>query len=107
MTQLKKMHYMLLQNKDWVSFNPIGRTTNLMQLSVTLNTQDASAVLVLRCRGNIVFQKTTSYKKRHRYKKTLEEKIEEKVNMLFENKFMAFIQNLSQQEGSPQHTPPT
>jgi hypothetical protein len=42
-----------------------------------------------------------SYKKRDRYKKALEEKIEEKVNMLFENKFMTFIQNLSQQHGSP------
>jgi hypothetical protein len=39
---------------------------------------------------------STSYKKRDRYKKTLEEKIEEKVNTLFENRFMAFIQNLSQ-----------
>jgi hypothetical protein len=35
------------------------------------------------------------------YKKTLEEKIEEKVNMLFENMFMVFKQNLSQQDGSP------
>jgi NAD-specific glutamate dehydrogenase len=43
---------------------------------------------------------STSYKKRDRYKKTLEEKIEEKVNMLFENRFMAFIQNLSQEHGS-------
>jgi hypothetical protein len=43
---------------------------------------------------------STSYKKRDRYKKTLKEKIEEKVNMLFENMFMMFIQNLSQ-EGSP------
>jgi hypothetical protein len=38
-----------------------------------------------------------SYKKHDRYKKTLEEK----VNLLFENRFMAFIQNFSQQEGSP------
>jgi hypothetical protein len=44
---------------------------------------------------------STSYKKRDRYKKTLEEKIEEKINMLFENKFMMFIQNLSQEYGSP------
>jgi hypothetical protein len=43
---------------------------------------------------------STSYKKRDRYKKTLEEKIEEKVNMLCENRFMAFIQNLSQEHGS-------
>jgi hypothetical protein len=43
---------------------------------------------------------STSYKKCDRYKKTLEEKIEEKVNTLFENMFMTFIQNLSQ-EGSP------
>jgi NAD-specific glutamate dehydrogenase len=43
---------------------------------------------------------STSYKKRDRYKKTLEEKIEENVNTLFENRFMMFIQNLSQ-EGSP------
>jgi hypothetical protein len=34
---------------------------------------------------------STSYKKRDRYKKSLEEKIEDKVNMLFENRFMAFI----------------
>jgi hypothetical protein len=44
---------------------------------------------------------STSYKKRDRYKKTLEEKIEDKVNMLFDNRFMAFIQNLSQEHGSP------
>jgi hypothetical protein len=44
---------------------------------------------------------STSYKKHDRYKKTLEEKIEEKVNTLFENRFMMFIQNLSQQQGSP------
>jgi hypothetical protein len=45
---------------------------------------------------------STSYKKCDRYKKTLEEKIEEKVNTLFENRFMAFIQNLRKQERSPQ-----
>jgi CRISPR/Cas system-associated exonuclease Cas4 (RecB family) len=44
---------------------------------------------------------STSYKNCDRYKKTLEEKIEEKVNTLFENRFMAFIQNLSQEHGSP------
>jgi hypothetical protein len=44
---------------------------------------------------------STSYKKHDRYKKTLEEKIEDKVNTLFENMFMAFIQNLSQEHGSP------
>jgi CRISPR/Cas system-associated exonuclease Cas4 (RecB family) len=44
---------------------------------------------------------STSYKKHDRYKKTLEEKIEDKVNTLFENRFMAFIQNLSQEHGSP------
>jgi hypothetical protein len=43
---------------------------------------------------------STSYKKCDRYKKTLEEKIEEKFNTLFENRFMMFIQNLYQ-EGSP------
>jgi hypothetical protein len=44
---------------------------------------------------------TTSYKKCDRYKKILEEKIEEKVNTHFDNRFMTFIQNLSQQKGSP------
>jgi hypothetical protein len=44
---------------------------------------------------------SSSYKKCDRYKKTLEEKIEEKVNTLCENRFMTFIQNLSQQDGSP------
>jgi hypothetical protein len=44
---------------------------------------------------------STSYKKCDRYKKTIEEKIDEKVNTLFENGFMTFIQNLSQQQGSP------
>jgi CRISPR/Cas system-associated exonuclease Cas4 (RecB family) len=42
-------------------------------------------------------KESTSYKKHDRYKKTLEEK----VNTLFENRFMAFIQNLSQQHSSP------
>jgi hypothetical protein len=45
---------------------------------------------------------STSYKKLDRYKKTLEEKIEEKVNTLFENRSMTFIQNHSQ-EGSSLH----
>jgi hypothetical protein len=44
---------------------------------------------------------STNYKKHDRDKKSLEEKIEDKVNMLFENRFMPFIQNLSQQSGSP------
>jgi hypothetical protein len=43
----------------------------------------------------------TNYKKHDRYKKTLEEKIEDKVNPLFHNRFLVFIQNLSQQHGSP------
>jgi hypothetical protein len=38
---------------------------------------------------------STSYKKHDRYKKSLEENIEDKVNMLFENRFMAFIQILA------------
>jgi hypothetical protein len=45
---------------------------------------------------------STSYKKHDRYKKTLKEKIEEKVNTLFENRFITFIQNLSQ-EDAPFH----
>jgi hypothetical protein len=44
---------------------------------------------------------STSYKKHDRYKKSLEEKIEDKVNILFENRFMVFIQNLSKEHGSP------
>jgi hypothetical protein len=44
---------------------------------------------------------SASYKKHDRYKKSLEEKIKDKVKMLFENRFMTFIQNLSQQLGSP------
>jgi hypothetical protein len=91
----------LLQNKYWVSFSPIGRTTNLRKLSVTLNTQDASPALVLICHGKHGFSKdSTRYKKCDRYKKSLEEKIEDKVNTLFENRFMAFIENLSQEHGS-------
>jgi hypothetical protein len=40
-----------------------------------------------------------SYKKHDRYKKTLEEK----VTTLFENRFMTFIQNLSQNGSPPLH----
>ena len=35
-------------------------------------------------------------KKRDRYKKTLEETIEDKVNKAFESQFMRFVQQLSQ-----------
>jgi hypothetical protein len=44
-----------------------------------------------------ILKDSTIYKKRDRYKKSLEEKIEEKVNMAFENRFMSFKQNLSQE----------
>jgi hypothetical protein len=66
--------------------------TNLMQLSITLNTQDISVALVLRCRGNMVFWKILPAIKN----------LKEKVNMLFESRFMMFKQNLSQ-EGSLLH----
>jgi hypothetical protein len=46
---------------------------------------------------------STSHKKHDRYKKTLEEKIEEQINTLFENMFMTFIQNLSQEGLPPLH----
>jgi hypothetical protein len=36
--KFNKRHYKLLQNKVWVSFSPIGKTTNLRKLSVNLNT---------------------------------------------------------------------
>jgi hypothetical protein len=36
-------------------FQSDRKMTNLRKLSATLNTQDTSAMLVLRCRGNIVF----------------------------------------------------
>jgi hypothetical protein len=37
-----------------------------------------------------------SYKKRDRYKKNIEDAIEEKMNTMFETKFMAFVDNFSQ-----------
>jgi hypothetical protein len=46
--KFNRRQYKLMQNKDWVSFSLIRKMTNLKKLSVTLNTQDASAVLVLR-----------------------------------------------------------
>jgi hypothetical protein len=75
------------------------------QLNTTLSNPEHT-----RCIRGIGFQMSwehgflkdsTSYKKCDRYKKTLKEKIEEKVNTLFENRFMAFIQKLSQQKRSP------
>ena len=36
-------------------FQSDRKMTNLRKLSATLNTQDTSAMLVLRCHGNIVF----------------------------------------------------
>jgi ribosomal protein L29 len=40
---------------------------------------------------------STNYRKHDMYKKTIEEKIEEKVKMLFEYRFMPFMQNLNQE----------
>jgi hypothetical protein len=37
-----------------------------------------------------------SYKKRDRYKKNIEDAIEEKMNAMFETKFRAFVDNFSQ-----------
>jgi hypothetical protein len=38
-----------------------------------------------------------SYKKRDRYKRNLEDVIEEKMNIMFEIKFRSYMQNLSQE----------
>jgi hypothetical protein len=54
-TQVRQKALQVAAKKDWVSFSPIEKTIKLRKLSVTLNTQDASVVLVLRCRGNMVF----------------------------------------------------
>jgi hypothetical protein len=56
--KFNRRYYELLQNKDWASFSSIGKTTNLWKLSITLNTQNTSAMLVLRCYRHMVFQKT-------------------------------------------------
>jgi hypothetical protein len=40
---------------------------------------------------------TWSYKKRDRYKRNLEDEIEEKINTVFETKFRMYMQNLSQE----------
>jgi hypothetical protein len=92
---------MLLQNKDWVSFS--HRKND--QLKEALGNPEH--IGHIRGVGSQMpwkhgfLKDSTSYKKRDRYKKTLEEKIEEKVNTPFENMFMTFIQNLSQEHGSP------
>jgi hypothetical protein len=79
--QFNKRHYKLLQNKDWVSFSPMGKMTNLRKLSVGSQMPWKQGFL----------KDSTSYKKCDRYKKSLEEKIEDKVNMLLKNRFMTFI----------------
>jgi hypothetical protein len=38
-----------------------------------------------------------SYKKHDRYKRNLEDAIEEKMNTMFETKFRSYMQNLSQE----------
>jgi hypothetical protein len=38
-----------------------------------------------------------SYKKHDRYKRNLEDAIEEKMNIIFEVKFRSYMQNLSQE----------
>jgi hypothetical protein len=40
---------------------------------------------------------TWSYKKRDRYKRNLEDAIEEKMNSMFETKFMSYMQSLTQE----------
>jgi hypothetical protein len=46
---------------------------------------------------NVGFPKDVwSYKKRDRYKKNIEDPIEEKMNTMFETKFRAFVDNFSQ-----------
>ena len=39
----------------------------------------------------------SSYKKRDRYKKTMEEIFEEKMNTMFEDKLMSWVQSLNQE----------
>jgi hypothetical protein len=68
--------------------------TLLVELSATLNTQDAFMASLLNCRGKLVFPNDAwSYKKCDRYKRNLKEK----MNTIFETKFRLYMQNLSQQ----------
>jgi hypothetical protein len=96
--QFKKRHYKLLQNKDCLFQS--NRKND--QLNATLG--NPKHIGRIRSVGSQMpwkhgfLKASTSYKKHDRYKKTLEEK----VNTLFENMLMVFIQNLSQ-EGPPLH----
>jgi hypothetical protein len=49
--QFKKRQYNSLKRKDWVSSSLTGRMTFLVELSATLNTQDAFVASLLRCIG--------------------------------------------------------
>jgi hypothetical protein len=100
--KFNKRHYKLLQNNDWVSFSPIRKNDQLKEaLDNPEHTGHIRGVGSQMSWKHGFLKDSTIYKKHDRYKKTLEEKIEEKVNTLFENKFRTFIQNLSQEHGSP------
>jgi hypothetical protein len=54
--------------------------------------------LLLRCRRKLVFPNDAwSYKKRDRYKRNLEDAIEEKMNSMFETRFRSYMQSLTQE----------
>jgi HJR/Mrr/RecB family endonuclease len=72
--------------------------TFLVELSAMLNTLDAFVASLLRCCGKLVFPNDVwSYKKRDRYKRNLEDAIEEKMNSMFETKFRSYMQSLTQE----------
>jgi hypothetical protein len=72
--------------------------TFLVELLATLNTLDAFVASLLRCRGKLVFLNDAwSYKKHDRYKRKLEDAIEEKMNSIFETKFRSYMQSLTQE----------
>jgi hypothetical protein len=72
--------------------------TFLVELSATLNTLDAFMASLLRCHGKLVFPNDAwSYKKHDRYKRNLEDAIEEKINTMFKTKFRSYMQYLSQE----------
>jgi hypothetical protein len=101
LSQFNKRHYNLLQNKDCLFQSDRENDHFKEALGTSEHIGHIHSVDSQMSWKHGFPKDTASYKKCDKYKKTLEEKIEEKVNTLFENRFMAFIQYLSQQQGSP------
>jgi hypothetical protein len=94
--QFKKRQYNSLKRKDWV-FSKSDKENDVLSGALD-NAEHTGRIhgVASQIPWKVDFPNDAwSYKKRDRYKRNLEDAIEEKINLMFKIKFRSYMQSLA------------